>query len=134
VSTQVDALVLYRLARARETIDEARVLAAAEHWSGCVNRLYYACYYAVMALMARGEESASKHTGVRAWFNMHVVHTGRVPTELGTFFNRLFDQRLRGDYRDFIEDDPDDVEAWLLDAQRFVEVVEKLARGEGPAE
>jgi uncharacterized protein (UPF0332 family) len=38
-------LVEYRLARARQTLDDALVLAEAGRWNACVNRLYYACFY-----------------------------------------------------------------------------------------
>ncbi len=40
-------LVLYRLQRAHETLADARILADAGRWNPCVNRLYYACFYAV---------------------------------------------------------------------------------------
>ena len=45
-------LVLYRMARAQETLEDARILANAGRWNVCVNRLYYACFYAVSALLA----------------------------------------------------------------------------------
>ncbi len=35
-------LVLYRLKRARDTLEDARILADARRWNPCVNRLYYA--------------------------------------------------------------------------------------------
>jgi hypothetical protein len=44
-------LVGYRLQRARETVEEARVLLETDHANACVNRLYYACFYAVSALL-----------------------------------------------------------------------------------
>lgn len=44
-------LVLYRMSRARETLEDARILANAGRWNACVNRLYYSCFYAVFALL-----------------------------------------------------------------------------------
>jgi len=35
-------LVSYRMARAEETLEDARILASAERWNACVNHLYYA--------------------------------------------------------------------------------------------
>jgi uncharacterized protein (UPF0332 family) len=46
-------LVQYRLRRARETLQDAHILANAERWNPCVNRLYYACFYVVSALLIR---------------------------------------------------------------------------------
>jgi uncharacterized protein (UPF0332 family) len=40
MSSDLDDLILYRLSRARETVEEARILADANHWNACVNRLY----------------------------------------------------------------------------------------------
>ena len=46
-------LVQYRIQRARDTLEDARILADASRWNPCVNRLYYACFYAVSALLAQ---------------------------------------------------------------------------------
>ncbi len=56
-------LIRYRLARARETLEDAHILAEVKHWNACVNRLYYACFYAVSALLMQRGLSSSKHTG-----------------------------------------------------------------------
>jgi len=71
------ALVGYRLARARETLEEARLMAQARHWDGCVNRLYYACFYAVTALFVAHGLSSAKHSGVRSLFGQHFVKPRR---------------------------------------------------------
>lgn len=44
-----DKLVKYRLERAEETLEEAEVMANMSHWKTCINRLYYACFYAINA-------------------------------------------------------------------------------------
>lgn len=54
-----DDVVRYRLQRAREALEDARVLANASRWSACVNRLYYACFYAVSALLLQDETNES---------------------------------------------------------------------------
>ena len=65
------ALLQYRLARARETLDEARLLLDGGHANACVNRLYYACFYAVSALLLTEGQTSAKHRGVRALFDRH---------------------------------------------------------------
>jgi uncharacterized protein (UPF0332 family) len=87
-------LVVYRLQRAGQTLEDARILANASRWNPCVNRLYYACFYAVSALLIQNGLSSSKHTGVRSLFNRHYVRAGKVPKELAPINNDLFDSTL----------------------------------------
>ena len=55
-------LVLYRIDRAHDTLEDACILANAERWNVC----YYACFYAVSALLLSNGLSSSKHSGVRS--------------------------------------------------------------------
>ena len=47
------AIVAYRMERARQTLGEADLLRQGNYYNAAVNRLYYACYYAVSALLLR---------------------------------------------------------------------------------
>jgi len=109
VSAGREALVRYRVDRAREALEEAALLLQAGHTAAAVNRQYYACFYAVSALLLTEGRSAPRHTGVRALFNRHWVKTGRVSVALGRVYGRLFLRRHRGDYTDLVRFDPGDV-------------------------
>lgn len=54
------ALIEYRMERARETLGEARIMFDAGRINTYVNRLYYACFYAVSALLLMRNFSTSK--------------------------------------------------------------------------
>lgn len=108
-----DDVVRYRLQRAREALEDARVLANASRWSACVNRLYYACFYAVSALLLQDGLSSTKHTGVRSLFNQHFVKTDKVPRVLAQVFNDLFARRQESDYLDFVQLEADQVQPWI---------------------
>lgn len=95
-------LIKYRLERAKETLKEARVLLEKDHTNTSVNRLYYACFYCVSALLLTEGYSSSKHSGIRSLFDQHWVKNGRVSVENGRLYRRLFNQRQRGDYGDFV--------------------------------
>jgi uncharacterized protein (UPF0332 family) len=96
-------LVQYRQRRARETLQDARILANAGSWNPCVNRLYYACFYVVSALLIQQGLSSSKHTGIRGLFNRYYIRTGKVPKELAQIYNDLFERRQESDYLDFVD-------------------------------
>jgi uncharacterized protein (UPF0332 family) len=44
-------LINYRLERAKETLEDAKLLAEKQRWNSAINRLYYAAYYAIIALL-----------------------------------------------------------------------------------
>jgi uncharacterized protein (UPF0332 family) len=90
VTEPLETLIQYRLGRAQESLDDARLLAEANRWNACVNRLYYSCFYAVSALLVRDGFSSSRHTGVRSLLNRHYVRTGMVPRDLARVYNDLF--------------------------------------------
>lgn len=114
-------LVSYRLQRARETLADARILADAGRWNPCVNRLYYACFYAVSALLIREDLSSTKHAGLRSLFNRHFVKTNKVPKDNARVFNDLFERRQEGDYVDFVSFEESQVLPWLPEAEAFVQ-------------
>lgn len=47
------ALVTYRIQRAYETLKEAEVMKREAFYNAAINRLYYACYYAAIALLLK---------------------------------------------------------------------------------
>ena len=66
-------LVRYRMERAFETWQEARLMLEHGHLHGAANRIYYACFYATVALLLTKGLSSPKHNGVMALFNRHFV-------------------------------------------------------------
>ncbi len=115
--------VRHRMALAREALEVAETALAQNHLHSCVNRLYYACFYAVSALLFAEGHTASKHSGIRSLFNRHWIKTGRLPVEMSRFYRDLFNHRQEGDYGDFTEFAQDEVSAWLDEAQTFSERV-----------
>jgi uncharacterized protein (UPF0332 family) len=102
MNEELRKLVHFRLDRAFESLDDAKLLADARRWNPCINRLYYACFYAVSALLAANELSSSKHSGVLSLFNLHFVKSGKIPKDIAETYSDLFDNRQEGDYSDFI--------------------------------
>jgi len=73
-----EELITYRRERAKEALEDARILLSAKRYYSAVNRIYYAMFYEVVSLLLTKELSSSKHSGVRAYFNEHFVKTGKV--------------------------------------------------------
>ena len=69
----LNALVTYRYQRANETIKEVPYLKQQGYYNTAVNRLYYACYYAAIALLIKHGINPSTHAGVKQMIGMHFV-------------------------------------------------------------
>ena len=120
------SLIEYRIARAKEAIDEAQILFDAGHTNAYVNRLYYACFYAVSALLFTKNISTSKHGYLRSLLHKEFVKTGVIPKEMGKHFDLLFSSRQEGDYTDLVAFKADEVASWLAQTQTFVSAIEGL--------
>ncbi|PKP45625.1 MAG: DNA-binding protein [Bacteroidetes bacterium HGW-Bacteroidetes-11] len=119
-------LINYRFTRAKETLGEIHLHVENELWNTAVNRIYYACFYAVSALLLKHNINATTHSGVRQMFGLHFIKTGIVPKESGKFFSDIFDMRQTGDYDDFVVFDKEDVLSMLLAADKLIIEIENL--------
>ena len=123
-------LVLHRVKRAEETLEDARILAKAGRWNACVNRLYYACFYAVSALLLLDGLSSSKHAGVRSLFNKEYVKTAKIPKDLARIYNDLFERRQEGDYLDFVSFQESQVLPWVSKAEDLIQYIARFVHGQ----
>lgn len=116
-------LIKYRLSRAEEALEESEILYKSDYLNASVNRLYYACFYAVSALLLNEGLSSTKHSGVRSLFNQHWIKTGRVSKELGQFYRQIFDYRQNSDYMDFVSYEKEQVMSLIEESRAFVSIV-----------
>jgi uncharacterized protein (UPF0332 family) len=65
-------LVNYRITKSKKTLAQIELLIQNELWNTAVNRLYYACYYAVIALLINKEIETLTHTGARQLFGLYL--------------------------------------------------------------
>jgi uncharacterized protein (UPF0332 family) len=123
-----EELIRYRQKKARETLEDAALLFHSGRLFSTLNRIYYALFYEVVALLLTADLSSAKHTGVRALFNEHFVKTGKVPVELGRFYSRMYDFRQKGDYGDFVEFESEKVKEWFDQASMFINEMDRIIK------
>jgi uncharacterized protein (UPF0332 family) len=128
MTKETKSLILYRLERAHEALHEAEILFEQNHTNTYVNRLYYACFYTVSALLLTEDLSSAKHSGIRALFHKNFLNTGSIEMELGQFYDKLFRNRQKGDYADFIYFKVDEVRPWFEETKQFVESIESIIK------
>ena len=127
-----EAIVALRLERAKETLTEAKGNIEMCYWRSAVNRLYYACYYAVSALLLQYEYSAQTHSGTIALLGKHFVATGIISRDMGKFYGQLFDFRQTGDYDDWKIVEAKDVKPFVEPAEQLVDAITKIIQDMNP--
>jgi uncharacterized protein (UPF0332 family) len=121
-----NAIVALRMERAREAFAEAKGNVAMRYWRTAASRLYYACHYAVSALLIHHGYSAQTHSGIIALLGKHFVSTGLVSKEMCKFYGQLFDLRQTGGYDDWKIVEADDVKSFVEPAEQLIDTVEKI--------
>lgn len=119
-------LVRHRLQRATEALEEARLLQEGGHLHAAVSRLYYACFYAISALLLTEGLAFAKHTSVLATLDRNWIKPGKLPVQVGRFTRRMFERRQQSDYGDLVEFDDADVARWAVQARETVDILTGL--------
>ena len=125
-----ESLVALRLQRAKETLTEVKGNIELGFWRVVANRMYYACFYAVSALLIKKGLTAHTHSGVINQLGLHFVKKGLISMEQGKMYSRLFDIRQTGDYNDWISIEENDVIPLIEPVNDFIESIEKLIERE----
>jgi uncharacterized protein (UPF0332 family) len=86
-----ERLIRFRRDKAGETLADARVLLRDGSPASALNRIYYAMFYEVLALLHTQDLASAKHSVVRALFNERFVKVGIVPVEQGRLFAHMYD-------------------------------------------
>jgi uncharacterized protein (UPF0332 family) len=118
--------IRYRLEKALKTFEDAKSLAKISSWDSSMNRLYYACFYSVLALFSKHNHNSKTHSGVKTMLSLHYVKTGLLDKDSGLLFGDLFDLRQRGDYGDFFEFEEKDIVPLIPRVEEFLKKIEAL--------
>ncbi|MGP8214554.1 MAG: HEPN domain-containing protein [Bacteroidia bacterium] len=125
MTTETD-YIKYRVSRARESFEDAEIMAKKERWNACVGHLYYACFYVVSALLYKYHINAKTHTGIKSQFGLHFVKTGKISKEKGDLLTVLMNLRQQEDYTDFIDFDKETVKPLISPVKKFLKDIENL--------
>jgi uncharacterized protein (UPF0332 family) len=123
---EIKAIVKYRLDKAKDTLLDVSVSIQNNRWNNAANRLYYACFYAAMALLINDGYEVRTHNGVKTLLGLHYVKNGVISEELAQVYRTIFNLRQKGDYDDLTIITEDDVNPFLEPAEKFIAEIEKL--------
>ena len=121
-----DDYIIYRLEKAWKTFEDAKSLADIKSWNSSMNRLYYACFYSVLALFSKHNLNSRTHSGVKTQLSLHFVKTGLLDKESGLLYGDLFDLRQKGDYGDFFDFEERDILLVIPRVEEFLKKIDAL--------
>ena len=117
------ALIQYRLERANESFDAAKLLFENKMLVPAMNRIYYSMFYSIQALLILNETTFSKHGQVKGFFNREYIKKGIFPISFGKLFNTVFEYRQKYDYVDLILPDKEVVSDYISEANTFIRTI-----------
>lgn len=120
------AIVAYRIEKANDTIKEAKAVGSLGYWSLAANRLYYAAYYASVALLIDRGIEASTHKGAIRMIGFSFVKEGILIPEDSQLLGRLFSMRQTGDYEDLFDWKEQDVAPLIPKVEDYINRISLL--------
>jgi uncharacterized protein len=131
-SDEIKILINYRMEQAHIALEDAKVLLANHRPTmSTVNRLYYAMFYAVSALLQTIGKVSSKHSGAISLFDREFVKPGTFPRSLSEDIHEAFDLRQKSDYHVPSLPTLETAVELCQKAEQFVEAVRRFLSEQG---
>lgn len=118
-----NTIVKYELEKARNTLCEVDALIENNLWNGAANRLYYAVFHAISALLIHDGHQVSTHQGSHALFGLHYIKTEKLPAEFGRLYSQLQTMREESDYNCIYDVTPDELTEKIEPAKRLIDAI-----------
>ena len=118
-------LVALELEKADKTVGQMRYNMQGGEWEMVANRLYYALFHAVCALLINDKHEVETHRGAINKFRLFYVKEGVFTNEEGKLYSQLQSLREDGDYNCSIDVDQDDVEGKVTPTLRLIEKIKQ---------
>lgn len=121
-------IVGLEIEKAYDAYKAAEVLRDASLWSNAANRLYYALFHAVCALLVRDGHQVSTHRGSRVVFGQYYIKTGLLPKEYSILYSQLETMRENGDYNYSYETSPQELEDRMPQAKEMIDAIAAIVK------
>ncbi len=116
-------IVNLEIEKAENTFHEAEANAQIQLWSVVSNRLYYATYHAVIALLVSEGLQVGTHAGAQNQFGQYFVVTGKFSLEDAKLYAKLISMRQKADYNCSYKTNEAEMKPLLPQVKNFIENV-----------
>lgn len=121
----------YRYSLAKQTYNNAKMCLDNGFYRDCINRSYYAVFYAIRGVLALESIDFKRHKDVVAYFNKEFVAQGKFPGEMGRRLARLKMKREESDYSDFFVASADEAQIQLQSVEYMLPLIKEYLIGHG---
>lgn len=118
-------LVELELEKAYKTFGQVEVLQREQYWDTMANRLYYALFHAVSALLINDQREVGSHKGAAIRFHQYYVKTGIFTDEEGSFYSQMETLREKSDYNCFFNVTETDIVSKVSPTLSFIDKVKQ---------
>ena len=106
-------------------MEQTPLLREAGYWDTLANRLYYALFHAVSALLINDGHGVHSHRGAVGAFGQYYVVTGIFTLEEGKLYFRLQGLREKSDYNCSYNASENDIAPKIEPTRQLIEKIEK---------
>ena len=121
-------IVKLEIEKAHRIYNQALIMQEAAQWDGMANRLYYAVFHAVSALLIHDGHEVNTHKGSHILFSQYYVKTGKLPRKYGELYRIMEKMREESDYNCTYEEDADVLQSNILPAKEMIDTIAELVK------
>ena len=125
-------IIQARIKKSESSFQAAEVLIQQSLHLEAGNKIYYAAFHMVKALLATEDLDAKTHSGVKTLFSEHFVNRGLVLKAYGSFFSDLERTRSDFDYNDFVTYSEEEISELLSQTKEFLIEIESFIKRKLP--
>ena len=118
-------MVTLELEKSAKTLAQMELQLENEVWELVANRLYYALFHAVSALLINDRHEVGTHRGAVGAFSLYYVKTGIFTPAEGRMYSQLQHLREDGEYNCAIDVVKEDVEEFIAPTRQLIEKIKK---------
>ena len=118
-------IVSRELEKAQKTYNDVLYCVDKEMWETAANRLYYALFHAMSALLINDGYQVKSHRGILAMFGEHYIKTDIFAKKDGSLLSDLVIMRDNADYNCFFEADEEKLSPYIEPTRLLIEKIKQ---------
>lgn len=118
-------IVNREIEKSKRTFEDVLFCAQEGKWEAAANRLYYALFHAMAALLVSDGHQVKSHRGILAMFGEHYVRTEIFSKQDGALLSELVIMRDNADYNCFFEADEEKLAPYIEPTRKLIEKIKQ---------